>query len=120
MGTFLALSSSPRLFVVSALAVVLSVLVHVLSSVTDEDLRGVWILKIPHKGSVDHFDDFWIQKSHHCYDFWIQKKSHPFLQFLDPEIAPFLRFLDPEIRLVHFCNFWIQKLQHFNNLWIQK
>ena len=73
-----------------------------------------------HKGSVDHFDDFWIQKSHHFDDFWIQKKSHPFLRFLDPEIAPFLRFLDPEIRLVHFCNFWIQKLQYFNNLWIQK
>ena len=77
-------------------------------------------LKELHKGSVDHFADFWIQKSHHFYDFWIQKKSHPFLRFLDPEIAPFLRFLDPEIRLVHFCNFWIQKLQYFNNLWIQK
>lgn len=50
MGTFLALSSSPRLFVVSALAVVLSVLFHVHSSVTDEELRGVWILKIPSSG----------------------------------------------------------------------
>ena len=26
-----------------------------------------------HKGSVDDFDDFWIQKSHHFYHFWIQK-----------------------------------------------
>ena len=25
------------------------------------------------KGSLDHFDDFWIQKSHHFYNFWIQK-----------------------------------------------
>ena len=35
-------------------------------------------------GSVDHFDDFWIQKSHHFYDFWIQK-------------------------YLHFYDFWIQK-----------
>ena len=35
-------------------------------------------------GSVDHFDDFWIQKSLHFYDFWIQKHHH-------------------------FYNFWIQK-----------
>ena len=35
-------------------------------------------------GSVDHFDNFWIQKSHHLYDFWIQKS-------------------------LHFYDFWIQK-----------
>ena len=50
-----------------------------------------------HKGSLDHFYDFWIQKSHHFYDLWIQKFIGPFLQLLDPETAVFLRFLDPEI-----------------------
>ena len=35
-------------------------------------------------GSVDHFADFWIQKSHHFNDFWIQKS-------------------------LHFYDFWIQK-----------
>ena len=49
-----------------------------------------------HKGFVDLFYDFWIQKSHHFYDFWIQKFFCPFLQFLDPETAVFRRFLDPE------------------------
>ena len=49
-----------------------------------------------HKGFVDLFYDFWIQKSHHFYGFWIQKLFCPFLQFLDPETAVFLRFLDPE------------------------
>ena len=48
-------------------------------------------------GSVDHFYDFWIQKSHHFYDFWIQKSFGPFLRFLDPETAKILPFLDPEI-----------------------
>ena len=46
-------------------------------------------------GSVDHFYDFWIQKSHHFYDFWIQKSSNPFSQILDPETAVILQFLDP-------------------------
>ena len=41
-------------------------------------------------GSLDHFYDFWIQKSHHFYDFWIQKSIGPFLQILDPETAVFL------------------------------
>ena len=35
-------------------------------------------------GSVNHFADFWIQKSHHFNDFWIQKS-------------------------LHFYDFWIQK-----------
>ena len=48
-------------------------------------------------GSVDHFYDFWIQKSHHFYNFWIQKSFGPFLRFLDPETAKILPFLDPEI-----------------------
>ena len=59
-------------------------------------------------GSVDHFYDFWIQKSQHFYVLWIQISIGPFLQildpetavfpwFLDPEIAPFLQYLDPEI-----------------------
>ena len=39
-----------------------------------------------HKGFVDHF-----------YDFWIQKFVGPFLQFWDPEMAVSLRFLDPKI-----------------------
>ena len=54
-------------------------------------------LHFSHKGSVDHFYDFWIQKSHHFYDLWIQKSLGPFSQLLDPETAVFLRFLDPEI-----------------------
>ena len=49
-----------------------------------------------HKGFVDLFYDFWIQKSHHFYNFWIQNFFCPFLQFLDPETAVFLWFLDPE------------------------
>ena len=39
-------------------------------------------------GSVDHFADFWIQKSHHFNDFWIQK-------------------------YLHFYDFWIQKYNLF-------
>ena len=46
-------------------------------------------------GSLDHFYDFWIQKSHHFYYFWIQKSSNPFSQILDPETAVILQFLDP-------------------------
>ena len=49
-----------------------------------------------HKGFVDLFYNFWIQKSHHFYSFWIQ------------------------IFFVHFYNFWIQKLQYFYGFWIQK
>ena len=62
-----------------------------------------------HKGFVDLFYDFWIQKSHHFYgfciqiffvpfyNFWIQKIFGPYSQFLDPETAVVLQFLDPEI-----------------------
>ena len=37
-----------------------------------------------HKGFVDLFYNFWIQKSHHFYNFWIHNFFCPFLQFLDP------------------------------------
>ena len=82
-----------------------------------------------HKGFVDLFYDFCIQKSHHFYGFWIQNLFCPFLQFLDPETAVFLRFLDPETIytisgfrnfLVHIYDFWIQKLKYICSFWIQK
>ena len=49
-----------------------------------------------HKGFVDLFYNFWIQKSHHFYGFCIQNFICPFLQFLDPETSVFLQFLDSE------------------------
>ena len=49
-----------------------------------------------HKGFVDLFYDFWIQKLNHFYNFWIQIFFCPFLQFLVPETALFLQFLDTE------------------------
>ena len=58
---------------------------------------SAWLrLKLNHKGFVDLFYDFWIQKLHHFYNFWMQKFFCPFLQFLDSEMAVFLWFLDPE------------------------
>ena len=72
---------------------------------------------IIHKGFVDLFYDFWIQKSHHFYGFWIQNFFCPFLQLLDPETVVFLRFLDPSNTAVsgsRNCKngqikFWMQK-----------
>ena len=66
-------------------------------SVLEEFAMWVLFFHFMYKGSVDHFYDFWIQKSHHFDDFWIQKCFGPYLRFLDPETAVFLQFLDPEI-----------------------
>ena len=84
-----------------------------------------------HKGFVDLFYNFWIQKSHHFNCFQFQNLFCPSLQFLDPETSVFLWFLNPENStistifgsrnlLVHIHNFWIEKLQYFSCFLIQK
>ena len=55
-----------------------------------------------HKGFVNLFYDFWIQKSHHFYGFWIQNFFCPSLQFLYPETAVFLLFLDPKTAEIRY------------------
>ena len=73
-------------------------------------VKSLRVKQLDDIGSVDHFYDFWIQKSHNFDDFWIQKCFEPYLQFLDPETAVFLQFLDPEIGpFLQFLNpevFW--------------
>ena len=66
-----------------------------------------------YKGFVDHFYDFWIQKSHYFYDFRIQKfvdqfydsgsRNGSIFAVSGSKIAAFLQLLDPEI-LVHFLD----------------
>ena len=72
-------------------------------------ITHMWHECCTHKGFVDLFYDFWIQKSHHFYGFWIQKFLCPSSQFLYPETAEQMQFLDPEIVKMD-KKFWIQKL----------
>ena len=84
-----------------------------------------------HKGFVDLFYDFWIQKSHHFYNFWIQKfcssiftisgsRNCSISAVSGSRNCTISTISGSRNFLVHIHDFWIQKLQYFSSFWIQK